>query len=422
MSDKKQFVGFGFGPIQSALFLYEAYQSGNFDRFTVAEVDDDLVHAVRENNGRYTVNIAHPDGIEQVTLEGVELYNPKVPADREKLVTAIARADEMATALPSVKFYNAGGKSSVCGLIADGLAARTDDRKRILYAAENNNHAAEILAETLEPMLGDDQRSCLQPLNTVVGKMSGVIGDLQTIEALQLTTLTPNTPRAVLVESFNRILITRINMGGVRCGIDVFVEKDDLLPFEEAKLYGHNAIHALIGYLCSRKGLTVMSEAADDDEIMSTARAAFIQDSGRALCAKYRDLSDPLFTDAGYRAYAEDLLQRIVNPYLNDLVARVIRDPMRKLGYDDRLFGTMRLALGHAIEPVNMAEGAAAAILTLVDQAPLLDHVPAATPKKARELTRDRVDAMLRAIWGDGADVHADALIELTWQCIEMAL
>ena len=49
---------------------------------------------------------------------------------------------------------------------------------------------------------------------------------------------------------------------GFARGITAFIEKDDLLPFEEAKLYGHNAIHALIGYLAHERGLTLMSQVA----------------------------------------------------------------------------------------------------------------------------------------------------------------
>jgi len=49
-----------------------------------------------------------------------------------------------------------------------------------------------------------------------------------------------------LVEAFNRILISKTSFGdtlatrGFHRGIEVFEEKPDLLPFEEAKLYGHN--------------------------------------------------------------------------------------------------------------------------------------------------------------------------------------
>jgi hypothetical protein len=83
-------------------------------------------------------------------------------------------------------------------------------------------------------------------LNTVIGKMSGVITDPLQLHALGLTPITPEAGRAFLVEAFNRILISRIHFDtpGFQRGIQAFIEKDDLLPFEEAKLFGHNATHA----------------------------------------------------------------------------------------------------------------------------------------------------------------------------------
>jgi mannitol-1-phosphate 5-dehydrogenase len=41
------------------------------------------------------------------------------------------------------------------------------------------------------------------------------------------------------------------------------------------------------------------------------------------------------------------------------------RDPQRKLGWDDRLIGTMRVALSQGIEPWRYAVGAAAAMATM---------------------------------------------------------
>ncbi|MCK5171810.1 MAG: hypothetical protein KAR47_00350, partial [Planctomycetes bacterium] len=41
--------------------------------------------------------------------------------------------------------------------------------------------------------------------------------------------------------------------------------------------------------------------------------------------------------------------------------------PQRKLSANGRIFGTMQLALDHEIEPVNMAKGAAAGILYLLE-------------------------------------------------------
>ncbi len=398
----KTFVGFGFGPIQSALFLYEAYCSGNFDRYVVAEVDEALVRAVRAG-GRYSINIAHSDGIEQIAVDGVRLCHPGDPSDRKELVEAIATADEMATALPSVRFYDTGDAASPAHLLADGLARRDLSKPAIIYAAENHNHAAEILSERLAVRLSAEALANVQALNTVVGKMSGVITDAETIARLKLAPLTPSATRAVLVERFNHILVSRVTLEGFQRGIEVFVEKDDLLPFEEAKLYGHNAIHALIGYLAWRRGMTTMAEAARHDDIMATARAAFMDESGAALVKKYAHIRDPLFTADGYRAYANDLIERMINPHLNDLILRVTRDSRRKLGYNDRLFGTMQLALAEGIRPVHMAKGAAAGVICLKESVPQ---------------SRDEVDTTLRDVWGQQTDELADELIALTWEAM----
>ena len=48
----------------------------------------------------------------------------------------------------------------------------------------------------------------------------------------------------------------------------------------------------------------------------------------------------------------------------------MIRDPRRKLGLDDRLVGTMRVALEQGIEPKRYALGAAAAVELLLAEHP----------------------------------------------------
>jgi len=415
---KRTFVGFGFGPIQSGLFLYEAYASGNFGRFVVAEIDKALVQAVRDNGGRCSVNIARRNGIDQCVLDGIELYNPAVPEDREKLIQAIAEADELATSLPSVRFYDAGNETSVASMIAAGLSRRKNPRLSVVYTAENNNHAAELLLPDILKHTSPASLTGVQLLNTVIGKMSGVITEAEVISRMGLATMTPGLGRAVLVEEFNHILITRVAVAGFTRGIEVFVEKDDLLPFEEAKLFGHNAIHAMIGYLADLKGLTVMSQASGDAWIMDRAKRAFIEESGGALIRKHRALNDPLFTEAGYREYADDLLERMVNPYLNDLVDRVGRDHVRKLSYNDRLFGTMHLALVHGIEPRNLALGAAAGVLSMIKRQDTLKTAIPGLPRTAAELTPEALRAVLMHLWQGKADQHAEHMIQLTWDAL----
>jgi mannitol-1-phosphate 5-dehydrogenase len=256
-------------------------------------------------------------------------------------------------------------------------------------------------------VLGDDAEVILrnvQFLNTVIGKMSGVVADAEQIERSGLDLIAPGLDRAFLVEEFNRILITLIDLPDFERGIDVFVEKAELHPFEEAKLYGHNATHALVGYLAYQKGYITMSEALTDKELRSFAREAFLSESGAPLIAQYMGLDD-LFTPAGYIEYVDDLLDRMANPYLEDLVERIIRDPERKLGWDDRLIGTMRLAIAGGIEPKRFAKGAAAALRFL-------------DPAVTRESTGDK----LRSLWGGTPESENEisAVIELIEKNVQL--
>jgi mannitol-1-phosphate 5-dehydrogenase len=46
----------------------------------------------------------------------------------------------------------------------------------------------------------------------------------------------------------------------------------------------------------------------------------------------------------------------MVNPYLRDPIDRVTRDPIRKLGWDDRLVGSIRYAIKAGVNPQKMLE------------------------------------------------------------------
>ncbi len=406
----RTFVGFGFGPIQAGLFVSEAFAGGGFSRLIVAEIDQTFVEAVRENVGCYSVNIAGAGGVEVRQVEGVEIYNPEVPDDRSGLLEMLACADEIATSLPAVGYYDFG-THSVAGLIAEGIK-RNPAQRRVIYAAENDNRAAEILRDAVAGKLGILVPDHVQFINTVIGKMSRVVTDAGEIAQLGLEPITPQIDRAFLVEEFNRILISRVQLEGFERGIEVFVEKDDLLPFEEAKLYGHNAIHALLAYLGAAKGYKKMTELKDDAAVMKVARDAFLNESGAALVKKYTHLGDELFTPAGYRAYADDLLERMTNPYLADTIARAGRDVKRKLGRNDRIFGTMSLALSQDIEPANMAIAALSGISVFLHEryTPGIDGL---RPHPARfvELLGDQIEKIIRWLWEEEVGENDDEII-----------
>jgi mannitol-1-phosphate 5-dehydrogenase len=399
MGEAATFVVFGLGPIGSGLMLCEAAASGRFGRLVAADVDAELVEALRAAGGNIAINIARRDRIDQARISAVEALNPRKPGDRRRLVEAVAQASEIATALPSVAAYD-GDDASPAALVAQALLERRRVVPAVLYTAENDNHAAEAFAARLRHRGAEPLAHGLEPLNTVIGKMSGVAG-ADEIERLGLAPLCPGVRKAVLVEEFNRILISRVTLPGFVRRIEVFREKDDLLPFEEAKLYGHNAVHAMLGYLAARKGYVTMDQAGRDAGLMAAARAAFLGECGVGLIHRNGRTGDELFTPAGFVAYADDLLVRMVSPTLRDRVDRVTRDHARKLAYGDRFFGAMRLALAAGAAPAGLARGAAAALVAME---------PGLTPPD--------VGGALGRLWGNCADADAPRLIELTAQAL----
>ena len=367
------FLGIGLGPIQTSIFLDGAFR-GRFDRLVIADVDAALVAALRNSKGSLQFNTASGRAVTSRTITGVEAFNPTVPADRAQLVAAAAGADEMATALPSIAFY-----PHIQGWLREGFA-RAPDRRRFVYAAENHNHAAEALAAAVGAFPDTHY------LNTVIGKMSGVFPAAECARR-QLPTLTPSADRGHLVEEFNQILIQSCP-GIEERSVQNLIAKPDLLPFEEAKLYGHNALHLWLGLHAQQRDFQMMDEIAGEPALLARARVAFVGEVGAALCRKRAGV-DVLFTPAGFAAYADDLLLRMVNPFLTDQVGRVCRDLERKLGWDDRLIGALRLVVSQGFEPAVLVEGAVLA---------------------ARQLfgaDRQTIRAGLAALWGKWDDEAA---------------
>lgn len=371
MNTGKTFVGFGLGAIQAGLFLLEAQASGAFERLVVAEVDGAAVKRLREAGGKFSVNVARPEGLETVEVGPVEVLDPTVTDDREMLLEALASADEIATAVPSVKAYVAGDPgTSIAGCLRAGLSrkAKKGGPRVVVYTAENHNDAAALLEAHVLEGLDEKQREALHEVarfvDTVIGKMSGVIGG-EELTRRGLAPVTPGEERAFLVEAYNRILISRIDFDEpFERGLEIFEEKDDLRPFEEAKLYGHNAVHATGAYLGRLAGLESFPELRRAPGFLPCLRAALVEEAGAALQARHAGV-DPRFSPEGFHAHALDLVDRMTEPHLGDLIERVARDPARKLGYEDRLVGSLWMVLEEGGDGDRLAMGVVAALEAL---------------------------------------------------------
>lgn len=358
------FVGFGFGAIQGGLFLSEAYSSNSFNRLVVSEIDQQTVEQVRAGEGTYFCNVAEADGVRVEKIEGLEIYNPLVPADRMELIQAISEAQEMCTALPSFKLYDAG-EDSVAKIICEGLKIKMESHElpsAVIYAAENDSRAASRLRMACQKYLPNLSEEKVVFSETVIAKMCSVVIDPIRIDAEELIPIVEEFPKAFLVEAFNQILIEEKQPHGFIRGLKKFHTKEDLDPFAISKFLGHNAIHALLGYLAKQQGIAYMHEAGKQKDLMEMVRSAFIDEAGAGLCKEFSRVGDPLFSEVGFCDYVDDALIRMVNPYLRDPVDRVTRDPVRKLGWEDRLIGSMKLACRAGVEPKILAKGAALAL------------------------------------------------------------
>jgi len=231
--------------------------------------------------------------------------------------------------------------------------------------------------------------------------MSGVIQDAKTISELGLDTITEESSSAILVEEFNKIIISKIALPEFTKGIEVFIEKENLLPFEEAKLFGHNAVHSMLGFLAYLRNYNYMSEIKNDKELWSYGEVAFQNESGAFLQKKYNHIKEILFTQEGFSNYGNDLLERMTNPYLKDEVQRICRDPLRKLGYSDRLVGTIREALKQGVTANTISKGVLGGICYLIKEK---INIGIDIPPNIYRLNKNYIYIILTHLWKDAED------------------
>ncbi|HUI71318.1 MAG TPA: hypothetical protein VL354_12440 [Spirochaetia bacterium] len=126
----------------------------------------------------------------------------------------------------------------------------------------------------------------------------------------------------------------------------------------ERKLYTHNLGHAALGYLGYLRGFRYVHEPLDD-EFSSAVFEGALDETSQALLATYPADLDP----AEHRETRKDVRIRFGNPLLQDTVTRVAREPIRKLGPQDRLIGSINLCRSRGVFPKHICVICGAALL-----------------------------------------------------------
>ncbi|MGF1728800.1 mannitol-1-phosphate 5-dehydrogenase [Photobacterium kasasachensis] len=163
-----------------------------------------------------------------------------------------------------------------------------------------------------------------------------------------------NDPLEVTVESFSEWIVDKQQFRGDIPAIEGMETTDNLMAFVERKLFTLNTGHIITAYLGALKGHETVRDAIEDSEIREQVKAA-MQESGEVLLRRYgfdRDM---------HNAYIEKILGRFANPYLRDEIDRVGRQPIRKLGANDRLVKPLLGTIEYGTENSTLLKGIAAA-------------------------------------------------------------
>lgn len=162
-------------------------------------------------------------------------------------------------------------------------------------------------------------------------------------------------PIDVVVEEYFEWDVERSGFIGEPPAIPGMTLVDDLMAYIERKLFTLNTGHAITAYLGCLRGYSTIAEAIAVPEIREIVSSA-MKESGEGLIRKYG------FDEQKHAAYVRKILARFGNPYLQDDVTRVGREPLRKLSASDRLVKPMLTAHGYDLPVAHLIVGIAAAL------------------------------------------------------------
>jgi mannitol-1-phosphate 5-dehydrogenase len=150
---------------------------------------------------------------------------------------------------------------------------------------------------------------------------------------------------------------------------------NDFSGFLERKFYTYNAANATVSYLGYLKGHVLLYDAATDPEIVEILEGVYMETS-QAIVRKYGILI------VEQEAFARSSRNKLQDPAITDYVERNARDPIRKLGPQDRLIGPARLVQAWYGNPEFLALTIAAALY--------YDHPDDPSAIKLRELREEK--------------------------------
>ena len=275
-----------------------------------ADVNAELIDALAETPSYVVTEVG--DGASVWTVDNYRAINSAT--HEADVVAEIATADIVTTAVgPNVLRF-------VAPVIARAIAQRSADLAPLaVMACENAINATDLLkAEVVKALPDAAVADGAIFANTAVDRI--VPGQ------------DPDAGLDVTVESFFEWAIESGPFGDSVPTIPDAHFVDDLAPYIERKLFTVNTGHATAAYHGFAAGVASMSEAFSTPAIAAEVRAV-LDETKQLLVAKHG------FDPEVQQAYIDKNMVRFANPQLSDTVDRVGRQPLRKLGRDERFVG-----------------------------------------------------------------------------------
>lgn len=162
-------------------------------------------------------------------------------------------------------------------------------------------------------------------------------------------------PVDVVVENYYEWNVEQAAFKGEIPKIDGMNLADNLEAYIERKLFTLNTGHCITAYLGYIKGHGTIEDSIKDEKIYNIVKSAMTE-SGMGLIEKHK------LDKEAHLKYIDKIIGRFKNPYLQDDVARVGREPLRKLSSSDRLVKPLVTALGYNLNVDNLILGIGAAL------------------------------------------------------------
>lgn len=285
------------------------------------DVVDSLINQLQAAPS-YTVTEIGDDGQKTFTIKNYRAINSKT--NEADAIKEIESADVITCAVgPNILKF-------IAPVIAKGLNGRSKETPAAVIACENMVGGTDALKGFIENGLNDETKANLSSKARFANSA--------------IDRIVPTQPEGsglnVLIEKFYEWCVESKPFDGVgNPPIQGVHFVSDLKPYIERKLFTVNTSHATAAYYGTYKGIPTIDKSVNDPEIHEKVRAALENTANLIVKAHGVEAKEQ-------QDYVEAIIKRISNPALEDVVERVGRAPIRKLGRKERF-----------INPASQLEG-----------------------------------------------------------------